>query len=311
MALEQRFRAMGSDAHLIVVGGAGRLITDAARRVNALEQRWSRFLDDSEINRLNRRAGSFVTVSTETVTLITRSVQAWRLSGGAFDPTVLGDVIRAGYTRSFEMLGPAPAAGHSTLGTGADEIVVDGDAVQLAPGTGFDPGGIGKGLAADIVCAELIAAGADGACVNIGGDVRVAGAGPDGDAWTIAIELPGSAEPLARIGLADGAVATSTTLRRRWQTGGLDRHHLIDPRTGLPSDTDVTTAAVIAAEAWLAEILAKAVLLAGSEHPFDTLGGTCSQGIAVDRDGRVQATAGVVDFLGHARLPARLGPSAA
>ncbi len=292
---------MGSDAHLIVVGGRARLLDDAVARIADLEQRWSRFLPDSEVSRLNHWAGLPVAVSPDTVFLVEHAVTAWRLSGGAFDPTVLGDVMRAGYDRSFEQLNGTP--GYSPLGRGADEIEIGAETVTLPPGTGFDPGGIGKGLAADLVCAEMRAAGAEGICVNLGGDVRVAGAGPDRGSWTIAVEPPGVVGPVVRIGLADGAVATSTTLRRRWQVGGQVRHHLIDPQTGRPSDTDLTTATVVAAQAWMAEVLAKAVLLAGADHPFDIVGGTDAQALAVDRHGVVTATPGLAAYLGGASWP--------
>src|SRR5262249_49606201 len=82
------------------------------------------------------------------------------------------------------------------------------------------------------------------------------------------------------------------------------RHHIIDPQTGRPSDTDLGLATVVAAEAWVAEVLAKAVLLAGSAHPFDIVGGTGADALAVDDRGRVVGTAGLAAFLGPATLPA-------
>ena len=310
MAAELRFRAMGCDAHLIVVGGADGLIDGARARVEQLEQRWSRFLDTSEVNALNRRAGEFVIVSSDTVTLIERAIDAWRLSGGAFDPTMLGAVIRSGYDRSFELLGTTPSPRHSLLGGGAEDITVKDGAVRVPAGTGFDPGGIGKGLAADMISSELMVAGADGVCINLGGDLRVAGVGPDGGTWTVGVEHPWAAEPVAMLGLAGGAIATSTTLRRRWHIAGEERHHLIDPQTGRTSDSDVNLAAVVAAEAWVAEVLAKAVLLAGASHPFDIIGGTGADALAVDDHGVVHSTAGLAAFLGGATLPARLRPAA-
>jgi FAD:protein FMN transferase len=295
---------MGSDAHVVVVGGAPCLLDVAQSMIDDLERRWSRFLDDSEISELNRKAGTFVAVSGVTVTLIDRAVDAWRLSGGAFEPTVLGAMVRAGYDRSFELLGPAPVSGHSALGIGVADIEIQGNRVRLPAGTGFDPGGIGKGLAADLVCAELMAAGAAGACVNLGGDVRVCGEGPQEQGWTVAVEHPWSTRPIVLLGLADGAVATSTTLRRRWQSNDGDhRHHLIDPQTGLPSDTDLTLTSVVAAEAWVTEVLAKAVLLAGSGHPFDILGGTQVQALAVDRAGRITTTAQLCEYHRPGALP--------
>ncbi len=198
---------------------------------------------------------------------------------------------------------------------GAADLAVDGHQVTLPVGTGFDPGGIGKGLAADLVVDELRAHGALGACVNLGGDVRVAGLGPDpaDRGWTVEVRLPeprraGAGDPaLVRIGLADGAVATSTTRLRRW-TGpdGMARHHLIDPRSGRPSDTDLDLATVVAADAWVAEVLAKAVILRGAEHPFDVVEATAAQALAVDHRGRVQATAGLSAYLGDQILPTRL-----
>ena len=310
MGAERVFRVMGSDAQVIVVGGSSHLIDTAEQRTRDLERRWSRFLDTSEVSRLNREAGQFVAVSSETVELIRAAQQAWRMSGGAFDPTVLGAMIRAGYDRSFDQIGPATTGGTSVLGIGVADIEIDGQAVRLPPRTGFDPGGIGKGLAADMVSGELIEAGAEGVCVSLGGDVRVRGNGPEGGAWTLAVQHPWSKAPIAVLGLADGAVATSTTLRRTWTIGGETRHHLIDPQTGSPSDTDLTLATAVAANAATAEVMAKAVLLTGAAHPFDILGGTGIEAIACARDGRVLATHGLGAYLGAGRPVERLATAA-
>ncbi len=113
LVIERRFRAMGSDAHLIVVGGADHVLDEAERRIEQLEQRWSRFIETSEICELNRRAGDAVTVSAETALLVERAIEAWRLTGGGFDPTVLGAVMRAGYDVSFDDM-PADKAPPAT-----------------------------------------------------------------------------------------------------------------------------------------------------------------------------------------------------
>ena len=293
MAAERRFRAMGSDAHVLVVGDA-ELLDLAERRIADLESKWSRFVPTSEVSRLTALAGTTVAVSPDTALLVRRAIEAWHVSAGSFDPTILGAVVRAGYDRSFEQLadhGPVD----SGLGTGTDEIVVDGASVRLPAGTGFDPGGIGKGLAADVVAAELLAAGADGACVNLGGDVRVTGEPPVGDAWTVEVEHPTTGR-LALLGLADGGVATSTTLKRRWTVDGEARHHLIDPGTGLPSDTDLDLASVVARDAWIAEVLAKAVLLRGADRAFRLLDGTGAEALATTGD-RVLTSPGLVRYL--------------
>src|SRR4051812_26037663 len=90
---EARFRIMGSDGHVVVTGGPAGRLDQARRRLDGLEGRWSRFIATSEVSELNRRAGSWVEVSADTRLLIARAVAGWRLTGGGFDPTVLGDVL--------------------------------------------------------------------------------------------------------------------------------------------------------------------------------------------------------------------------
>ena len=297
MAVERRFRAMGSDAHVIVVGGPRSLALEAQHRIDDLERRWSRFDDQSEVSALTRFAGSPVVVSAETLELVERALAAWRLTGGLFDPTLLGPLVRAGYDRSFEALGPTAHSGTSALETGVAGIQIIANTVRIPARTGFDPGGIGKGLAADIVVDEIMAEGATGVCVNLGGDVRVEGTGPSGNAWTVAVEHPHHEEPLASVGLARGAVATSTTLRRAWSVDGEPRHHLIDPATGRPSTGDLTFVTVVAGHAWMAEVLAKAVLLHGTPHQFDLLAGNGAAAFAIDHSGRISATLGIDAYL--------------
>jgi FAD:protein FMN transferase len=295
---------MGTGAHVIVVGGRPGLAERAARRIAGLEDLWSRFRPRSEISRLNASAGRRLRVSRETVELVERAVDGWRMTAGAFDPTLLGALIRAGYDRTFARIPVDARPGRSDARPDCEGIEIGPGWVRLPAGSGFDPGGIGKGLAADIVADELIAAGAAGVCVNLGGDVRVAGAGPDGGSWTIAVEHPWTDAPVAMLGVAGGAVATSTTLRRRWTVAGEERHHLIDPGTGVPARGDVQLAAVVSGRAWVAEVHAKAVLLAAGRGLAVLPEG--SEALAVDAAGRIRATPGLAAYLGGAAPPAAL-----
>ena len=256
---------MGSSAHVIVVGGHPTLASRARRRLAALEQAWSRFIPDSEVSRINRSAGKAVAVSPDTRLLVRRALAGHRFTGGRFDPTVLPAVIAAGYDRSFDSITVAPA---TTLGivAGPEGIEVDDDegTVRLPFDVAFDPGGIGKGLAADLVASELVELGADGVCVNVGGDLRVIGEAPDGAAWSVEVEDPRGGPPLGTVVLTDGAVATSSRARRRWTSAdGTEHHHLIEPLTGTSSSSAVLAATVVASEGWRAEVLAKVAFLDG------------------------------------------------
>jgi len=302
MTAERRFRVMGTDVH-VLIAGPERLADRAEQRLGDLERRWSRFRSDSEISRLNAAPGRTTRVSGDTTLLLRRAVEAWYLTAGLVDCCRLDALVAAGYDRSFDRLASRPdrhlhpaggAAG--PLGTGVPaDLLIDDDAVTLPIGMAVDAGGIGKGLAADLVGAELLDAGAEGACINVGGDLRVCGVGPDDGGWTLSIDHPRHG-PIAVIGLHDGAVASSTTLRRAWRNGGTTAHHLIDPRTDRPSTSPVAFAAAITADGWQAEAMAKAVLLGGDPAP------PCGPGVAetvtVDHDGRVRRSDGFTAYSG-------------
>jgi thiamine biosynthesis lipoprotein len=261
-----RFAAMGTTVEVTVVGGAPSLLTIARGRIRDLEQRWSRFVPTSEVSRLNAASGTPVRVSPETITLVTAARDASELTEGRFDPLLLDAVEAIGYRQSFADMDrpvarPAPVCHHA----GAAAIAIDPDdrTVALPAGARFDPGGIGKGLAADLVADELRSFGAAGVCVNVGGDLRVAGAAPGtGDAWVIAVRDAPDDEPIAWLAVSDGGVATTSRSRRRWTTAdGVVRHHVIDPATGRSAHTPVLHATAIAADAWRAEVLSTVAFL--------------------------------------------------
>jgi thiamine biosynthesis lipoprotein len=257
---------MGTEAHVIVVGpypsGLDSALDLARQRIEDLEERWSRFIPSSEISLLNAMAGAPVRVSPVTSLLVRRAIEGAKRTGGRFDPTVLGDVVRAGYGGSFgrsDDEGEPPA---DTRGRGVDLIEIDAAAhlVRLPEGVAFDPGGIGKGLAADLVVDELGERAIGGACVNLGGDLRVTGRSPRGKGWTISVVDPFDGSRKCTVSVQEGAVATSSRTRRTFGDGA---HHLIDPSTGRPARTGLASATVIASSAWAAEVLAKAAFMAG------------------------------------------------
>jgi thiamine biosynthesis lipoprotein len=129
---------------------------------------------------------------------------------------------------------------------------------RVPAGVGLDLGGIAKGHAADLVLTEVLAAGAAGGCVNVGGDLAVAGQPPTDDGWIVGVDDPfRPGREVLRLALAGGAVATTSRLRRRWRRGGVEVHHVLDPRTGRPATTRTVAVTVIAGRAADAEVLAK------------------------------------------------------
>jgi len=293
---DARFRAMGSDCRVLVVGGDADDLTWAEDQVRRLEAIWTRFDERSEISRINAAAGRAVPASPEVLMLARRAIRAEALTGGRFDPLMGTDMVALGYDRDLASLTPpgAPSARVTLtprVRPAARGLRVDETAgtVLVPQGRALDPGGIGKGLGADMVSAGLMARGVEGALVNLGGDIRCRGRGPSGD-WRIAIEHPDdpSLPGVAEITLTQGALCTSGVRKRRWiRADGTEVHHLIDPATGLPTDAPVAQVSVVAPRAWLAEALTKAVVLAGPDDAAPMLAHHRAAAIAVTADGTV------------------------
>lgn len=295
---------MGTEAHIVAVGGArdGDGLVDQARRLlQRLDARWTRFSPRSELSRLNASSGRPVVLAADTFDLVSRAVAAWHMTNGLFDPTVHDALVHAGYDRTFARVapddGPVPDA-RPAPGCGAISLWPDSCAVLLPAGVRLDLGGIGKGYAADLVATTMIGWGASGACVNIGGDVRVTGAPPAGtDAWVVAVDGGSGDHEVARIRLAEGAVVTTTPLLRQWRRGGHTQHHLIDPRTGAPANTGIASVTVVGADASWSEVFAKAAYLAGLDGAPSVLENARLTGVVVADGGRIVPVPGIEEYL--------------
>jgi FAD:protein FMN transferase len=254
--LRRSFRAMGTEVELLLDAEPGERSEEVLGRARAeferLEQVMSRFRPGSELARLNRE-GRLDHASPDLVRVVELALEAREQTGGRFDPTVHDAVVAAGYDRSFDAVpresgSPRPhhsGSAHVPCGGGAR---VDGASIVLAPGTRLDLGGIGKGYAADRAAEVLAVAGP--CLVNAGGDIAVRGG-----AWPIGVT------PELTLELTRGGMATSGRDRRRWLRDGEERHHLIDPETGLPARDTPLRVTVVAGSATAAEVAAKAVFL--------------------------------------------------
>lgn len=288
--------------HMIInqADGGGGEVDRAVALLQRLEALWSRFLPDSDISRINQSVGAPVVVAPETITLVETMKAAWDLTQGRYDPTILPILVASGYAASKADAALSTVLPEGPMRIGAmEEVFVDPyRCTVMAPtGVALDPGGIGKGLAADKAVALLLDAGADGALVSIGGDLAAAGTAPERDGWRIDIERADPGEtPLCRAMVDHGGVATSSTRSRRWDHDGRHRHHAIDPSTGAQSDTDLAAVTLFATSGWRAEVFATGALLAGSESVIAYLESHGLSGLAIVDDGAVLRTADLSDL---------------
>lgn len=301
---ERRTRVMASSLHLIAVGPDTQTLEhgldEVIGQLEHLERCWSRFIPTSDISRLNRcgaDGGGQLSVDPSTLTLLAAMVEGYQRTAGRFDPRVLRCVIAEGYSASWidpTVMVDEPQLDRPWSGASLHDIELDpsSNTVTIPPGLTLDPGGIGKGLAADLATARLLSLGATGAMTEIGGDLAMAGTPVDPAGWLVNVERPDPTEGLlCGLALSGGGVATSSTRSRRWVVDGTERHHQIDPDTERSSTTDLAAATVIAAAGWLAEVHATAALAIGSSGVLSYLEGHGLSGIAILRDDSVLMTA--------------------
>jgi thiamine biosynthesis lipoprotein len=270
---------MGSTASITLVGGGADALLSAEARLRVLEQRWSRFLPTSDVSRMNAGAGRWIGVEVDTVVLVERAVDGWRTTSGRFDPSVLAAVRGAGYVADLRTSAPRPGEpGPPGMGMAGVEVDRTTGRVRLPAGCGFDPGGIGKGLAADLIAFELRRSGARGGCVNVGGDLRVWGTAPHGGRWRVALGD-------RTLEVAGGGIATSGSSRRRWEVDGATFHHVVDARTGRPTACGTTCVTVVARSGWLAECCATALMAVAPDVAPAMMVQWEVEGIAVDAGG--------------------------
>jgi len=298
------------------------------RMFDKAEACMSRFDPASELSRLNRSAGCARVVSPLLFDVVEAAVWAASTTGGLFDPTLLKAMEAIGYDRSFEQIPKqAPAAGLSGKTWQVSENLpglwgapeTDGSGplppdahrgqtrsvglnrsrreIYLPPGVQLDLGGIGKGWTVDRAADWL--AGVGPFLINAGGDLYAYGAPPGQPGWSIGIVDPWRpGQDIARLQVRQREVATSTISRRRWQHGGRPVHHLIDPRSGRPAETDAVSVSVVAQRVALAEVYAKAALILGAEAGLGLLNSLPEvEGLLIRADGRLLTSDGLGAYL--------------
>jgi thiamine biosynthesis lipoprotein len=275
------FQAMGTEMVLWLEAEestAQAVFAQAAALFHKNEQVLSRFQEQSELSQLNRHAGQWITVSELLWDVLVAALDMAEETNGRFDPTLLNELERAGYAQSFELLPtsvPLPVSPDYPVESGdwRDVLLSDADrSVYVPVGMRLDLGGIAKGFTAQ---QAVVLLSAWGPClVDAGGDIS-AGAPPTGFAgWPIVVGSPRTSQiavDLFTLPLAHATLATSGVDHRRWQQNGRYQHHLIDPVTDQPAETDLWTATVWAETAVAAEAWATAAIIHGAANGLSIL----------------------------------------
>jgi FAD:protein FMN transferase len=289
--VRHRFAAMGTEVEAVLPAGNAGAAARVERLFGEWERRLSRFRPASDLARLNAANGRPVPVGPLLHAVLRQALGAAEATDGVFDPCLGRQLEDAGYAGSFADRAAWPAAADAPPEPGGawKDVSVDADGrVRLPAGVRLDLGGIAKGMAVDAALEVLAIAGAPAALVSAGGDLAVLGALPGGDGWPVQVDGP---DRPVTVELRVGALATSSTRRRRWRAGDELRHHLLDPRTGAPARSGLDQVTVAAATCREAEVAAKVALILGPQRGRAFLQARGLAGLLVGPDGAVTAGA--------------------
>ena len=276
----ERFPCFGGRCEVLVTGsGPAGTPREAAVRVKrgllAWHDQFSRFEPDSELSRMNRDPRETVLVSPVMTRFVEAALNAAAMTGGLVDPTLAGELDRAGYGEHLDSmpvplrcalaLAPPRVPGGPNQAAAWRRVEVDRGAgtVTRPPGVRLDSGGIVKGMFGDILAAVL--SKHESFAVDAAGDVRFGGSGSL--LRPIRVASPFDESVLHVFELERGAVATSGIGKRSWlDADGRPAHHLLDPATGRPAFTGVVQVTALAPTGVQAEALSKAALLSGPDR---------------------------------------------
>jgi thiamine biosynthesis lipoprotein len=283
-AVQDKFFALGSDVVLTLVAdpkiNVAPLLIKLKRTIIAFEERFSRFKATSELSNVNHSAGLTVAISLEFSKLLRTALDWARDSGGIYNPLILPSLQAAGYAGSW----PHPADADLSTNFASRRNLAPA-AIKLEPGhitlpsdSALDFGGIGKGYLLDELARLTTTQSREisGFWFSLGGDIVAGGLDQFAKPWHIGLaratnpnELAG--EFVAANAASSIAVATSgVTKRRGTNSQGRSWHHLIDPRTCLPANTNLLSVSVQSTSATSADVLAKCAVILGSTaaRPF-------------------------------------------
>ena len=282
-----------------------RAVYDAEEEVRRLDALLSRTSGSSEVSMLNGAGGEMVPVGAEICTLIQTAGDFTEATGGAFDITIAPVVSAWGFTTDSYQVPDREALQTLLESVGMEHVHLSGGSARLDPGTMIDLGGIAKGYTADRVAEIFQEHAVPRGKVDLGGNILVIGDKPDGTAWRVGVQdpkHPDEADGLVCVlNLTDAFAVTSGSYQRYFEQDGKRYHHIIDPATGCPADSGLTSVTVVADSArgngTMCDALSTALFVMGEDKALDfwRSGVYDFQLVLVTEDGRVVVTEGLKD----------------
>ena len=245
--------ALNTSCTITIYGMSGSdgeaVLDDAFKEIRRYENMLSRTVEGSDVCNINNAGGEPVEVSDDTIAVLKLSIEMGDISDGRFDITVGRLTELWNFTGDDPHVPEQDAIDEAVKSVGYRNIEIEGSTVTLAdPGAAVDLGGVAKGYIADRITDFLEEKGVSSAVINLGGNVVAMGSKGDGSPWNIGIERPYSdrTEVIGSVESSDETVVTSGTYERKFEENGVLYHHVLDPATGYPAQTDLESVTLTA-----------------------------------------------------------------
>lgn len=295
--------AMGTVVTQKVYGENGQAaMKEVMEKIEELESLLTFNAPEGDIHKLNEKAGEgLVQLNPETIEIMKKAQQIAEISQGAFDITI-GPVIRSwGFGSGLERVPSEEELQELLPLVNYKDLIIEGQKAGLKrAGQMVDLGGIAKGYAGDVAIQIYKKHGIESGFINLGGNVVTLGSKPDGSPWVVGIRNPrpgaDGEQIIGVIKVTDKAVVTAGDEQRYFEKDGQRYHHIIDPSTGYPAQSDLLSVTIISDSSFEADALDTAVFILGLEKGrqlVEQYGGV--EAVFVTTDKKIYVTEGLKD----------------
>lgn len=284
---------------------AQKILDECFALCSRYENEFSRTISSSELSRINSAGGVPVSISKDMFSILEKGLYYGKLSDGLFDITIAPLSSQWDFTAENPIVPDADALAAARPLVSYKNLTLDASAQTaclLNPEAAIDLGGIAKGFIADRLKEYLLREDVSSAIIDLGGNILTIGHKPDNSNFTIGIKEPFSETGAISCGVsvADKSVVTSGTYQRYFTADGVFYHHILDPLTGYPADTDLSSVSIISEASADGDALSTTCMLLGTQKGLaliESLPDT--EAIFITKDHVLHYTSGMEQYLVH------------
>lgn len=257
--------AMDTVMSLTAYGSHAREALDSASaEIQRLDQLFSISSETGDIYRVNRDGQG--DLSEDTRSLLASALEYGKDTNGIFDCTIEPVMEAWGFTTKNYRVPSDSELTELLSHVDASTVTLSGNHVMLPEDVKLDLGGIAKGFTSARVMEVFKNSGVTSGIISLGGNVQTLGTKPDGKLWRVGIQDPNDLNAMfAVVEVSDEAVITSGAYQRYFEENGVHYHHIIDPRTGYPAESGLTSVTIISPDGTLADALSTSLFIMGPD----------------------------------------------